>query len=114
MKMNQVKYGFKLKYSWLNPLLNVFFQDMYPSNKLEKKLEKFMNNLICKLKRPEAEFVFEYCLTEIIKNDNPKVLSNHGNRIFIQLLIKANQNILMSNLMKVKNQDFLSFKLNLF
>lgn len=74
--------------------------NMYPSNKLEKKLEKFMNNLICKLKRPEAEFVFEYCLTEIIKNDNPKVLSNHGNRIFIQLLIKANQNILMSNLMK--------------
>lgn len=71
---------------------------MYPSNKLERKLEKLLTNLIFKLKRSDAEYVFDYCMNEIVKNDNPKVVSNHGLRIFIQMLLKHNQSILMSNL----------------
>lgn len=74
---------------------------MYPSNKLDKKIEKFLNNIIGKLKQPDAEYVLEYCLSEIIKNENPKVLSNHGLRIFMQLLLKHNHNLLMNNLSKV-------------
>lgn len=74
--------------------------NMYPSNKLDKKIEKFLTNIVGKLKRSEAEYVLEYCFNEIIKNENPKVLSNHGLRIFIQLLLKQNQNLLMNNLPK--------------
>jgi len=74
--------------------------NMYPANKLDKKLEKFLNNLVAKLKKPDAESVFDYCLNEIVKNDNPKVVSNHGLRIFIQLLLKHNQSILIANLAK--------------
>ena len=74
---------------------------MYPSNKFEGKLEKFLNNLIFKLRRSDGDYLFDYCLSEIIKNDNPKIMSNHGLRIFIQLLLKHNQNIIMANLNKV-------------
>ncbi len=74
---------------------------MYPANKLDKKLERFFTSLITKLKRTDAEKFFEYCFNEIVKNDNPKVLSNHGLKIFIQLLLKHNQGILMANLTKV-------------
>ncbi len=78
---------------------------MYPSNKLDKKLEKFLTGLIVKMKRPDAEHLFEYCFNEIIKNDNPKVVSNHGLRIVIQLLLKHNQSILMSNLLRVSKTE---------
>lgn len=74
--------------------------NLYPSNKLDKKIEKFLNNIIGKLKRADAEYVLEYCLNEIIKNENPKVLSNHGLRIFMVLLLKQNHNLFMNNLSK--------------
>lgn len=74
--------------------------NFYPSNKLDKKIEKFLNNLVFKLKRSDTEHVFEYCLNEIIRNENPKVLSNHGLRIFIQLLLKHNPSLMMTNLGK--------------
>ena len=76
--------------------------DFYPANKLDKKVEKFLNNLIFKLKRSDSEYVFNYCINEIIKNENPKVQSHHGLRIFTQLLLKHNPNIFISNLPKVK------------
>ncbi len=72
---------------------------MYPANKLDKKLGKFLTSLVTK--RIDDERFFEYCFNEIVKNDNPKVLSNHGLKIFIQLFLKHNQSILMANLKKV-------------
>lgn len=72
----------------------------YPTCKLEKKLEKFLNNLVSKLKKSDYEYVFDYCLNEIIKNENPRVLSNHGLRIFIQLLVKHNNTISLMSLRK--------------
>lgn len=72
----------------------------YPTCKLDKKLEKFLNNLVSKLKKSDFEYVFDYCLNEIIKNENPRVLSNHGLRIFIQLLVKQNHEISLVSLRK--------------
>lgn len=72
----------------------------YPTCKLDKKLEKFLNNLVSKLKKSDYEYVFDYCLNEIIKNENPRVLSNHGLRIFIQLLLKHNHGISLASLRK--------------
>lgn len=74
--------------------------NMFPLNKLDRKIEKFLNNIISKLKRVEFEIVFDYCLNEIIKNENPKIQSNHGLRMFMQLLIKHNPNIVLANLTK--------------
>lgn len=73
----------------------------YPTNKLDKKVEKFLNGLLSKLKKSDTELVFNHCLDELIKNENPKISSNHGHRIFVQMLTKHNKNIAMKNLTKI-------------
>ncbi len=76
-------------------------EDNYPTCKLDKKLEKFFNNIVAKLQKADFEYVFDYCLNEIVNNENPRVLSNHGLRIFIQILVKHNHNITLLSIRKV-------------
>lgn len=67
--------------------------------KLDKKIEKFFNNLINKLKRADSESVFDFCMNAIFA-DNPKVLSHHGFIMFIQLLLRQTPNLLANNYSK--------------
>jgi len=69
-----------------------------PSNFLEKRVSKLLNNIFTKLSKSDSEKVFEYCFETIFSD---KTLSTHGFKVIIQLLVKHSPNLLVNNLEKV-------------
>lgn len=67
---------------------------------MDKKVEKFFNNLINKLKKPELDIVFDYCFN-LLFADSPKISAHHGYIMFIQLMLKQTPNLLANNIEKV-------------
>lgn len=85
----------------LNQILN-HIPDIEPSHsnelhlsKLDKKVEKYLNNMISRLKKAESELVLEHCLS-LIFADNPRILSHHGVVLFVQLLLRQTPGLLHS------------------
>ena len=73
-------------------------ESSYLSSKLEKKVLKFLNANISKLNGSDSEKLFESCFESLFSE---KSNSNHGYKIFIQLVVRAMPNLCINNLQKV-------------
>ncbi len=68
------------------------------SSKLDKKVLKFLNGTISKLNRSDSEKLFESCFESLFSE---KSYSNHGYKIYIQLVVIIAPNLCINNLTRV-------------
>jgi hypothetical protein len=92
---------------FLNDLLKLIkfnFCLDYPLSKLDPKLEKFFLSTIKSVPTVDAQLTADYCFSNLLVDTN-NTKSNHGYKLFIQLLIKqdkstSNANIFVNNTSK--------------
>ena len=59
-----------------------------------------MGSLLLKLNKTEAEKLIIFCFGELF-NESSKLISSHGYKIYLQLLIKQSPYLVMNNINKV-------------
>ena len=76
----------------------------YPANRLDKKLHKYLSAQVAGLGADACEKLFDYCFAQLFV-DSSKLLSTHGFKIYIQLIVKQMPNILTNKLSKVQMSE---------
>lgn len=73
------------------------------SSKLDKQVLKFLHGTISKMNSSDSEKLFESCFESLFSE---KSNSNHGYKIFIQLVVRIAPNLCINNLTKVILEKF--------
>lgn len=87
----------------VRPYINLIINDFKKVSLLSKadiKLTKFLNGVVSKLSRADAEKLFEILFQSLFTDSN-KSPSNHGFKIYIQLLVKHSSPFELANTSKV-------------
>ena len=81
----------------VEPKVNLDNEASDLASKLERKVYEFLNTQISKLSRVEPEKLFESCFEALFSE---KSNSNHGYKIYIQLVVRKWPNLCINNLTK--------------